>query len=194
MWNKIGTGLITLGTVCLLSALSLWAYDVWDAWRAGQSVTDIQIELEDAEDEIQQTYPHEDDPFAMIDGYAYIGTLSVPRFGLELPVISTWSYPALRKAPCCYAGSAGTNDLVICGHNYERHFGHIHNLRPGDSVTFTNVLGHVFFYEVEEVVILQPTEVESMISGDWDLTLFTCTIGGRTRVTVRCRQTDDEEA
>ena len=29
-------------------------------------------------------------------------------------------------------------------------------------------------------------DVEAMESGDWALTLFTCTIGGKTRVTVRC--------
>ena len=33
---------------------------------------------------------------------------------------------------------------------------------------------------------LMPTAVEEMESGDWDLTLFTCTVGGRTRVAVRC--------
>ncbi len=35
---------------------------------------------------------------------------------------------------------------------------------------------------------LFPTEVERMIDAqdDWDLTLFTCFIGGRTRCTIRC--------
>ena len=28
--------------------------------------------------------------------------------------------------------------------------------------------------------------LSSMEEGDWDLTLFTCTIGGKTRITVRC--------
>ena len=30
------------------------------------------------------------------------------------------------------------------------------------------------------------TAPEEMESGDWDLTLFTCTVGGRTRDTIRC--------
>ncbi len=190
MRRKTGTVLIVLGTVCLLAALSIWAYDMWDAWRAGQSVADTQDALEEAEDDLQHTFPREDDPSIFIDGYEYIGTLSVPRFGLELPVISEWSYPGLRVAPCRYTGSAQTQDLVICGHNYERHFGNMRYLDPGDTITFTDLLGRVYTYEVEEVLILQPTEVEKMITGDWDLTLFTCTIGGRTRVTVRCRLID----
>lgn len=43
---------------------------------------------------------------------------------------------------------------------------------------------------VAEVEILKPTDVEQMIAGDWQLTLFTCTVGGTSRVTVRCRQVD----
>ncbi len=191
MRRRLGTIFIVLGTVCLLAALSLWTYNMWDAWRAGQAVNDIQIELEEEEDRLQNTFPREDDPSVFIDGYEYIGTLSVPGFGLALPVISEWSYPGLRVAPCRYTGSAQTKDLVICGHNYERHFGHMRDLDPGDTVTFTDLLGHVYTYEVEEVLILQPTDVEKMITGDWDLTLFTCTIGGQARVTVRCRLVEE---
>ncbi len=35
-----------------------------------------------------------------------------------------------------------------------------------------------------------PAAMEEMESGDWDLTLFTCTIGGACRVTVRCQQVE----
>lgn len=43
-----------------------------------------------------------------------------------------------------------------------------------------------FEYEVVSLEILIPEDVEPMEEGDWDLTLFTCTIGGKTRITVRC--------
>ena len=32
---------------------------------------------------------------------------------------------------------------------------------------------------------LNPTDIEGMESGNWDLTLFTCTVGGQSRVTIR---------
>jgi len=41
------------------------------------------------------------------------------------------------------------------------------------------------------VETLQPTAVEEMCSGDWDLTLFTCTLGGKFRVTVRCDRVEE---
>ena len=46
--------------------------------------------------------------------------------------------------------------------------------------------GNLFTYEMAERETLMPTSVEEMTSGDWDLTLFTCTVGGQSRVTVRC--------
>lgn len=41
-----------------------------------------------------------------------------------------------------------------------------------------------------EQEILEPDDEEAMTTGDWDLTLFTCTPGGQTRVTVRFQRTD----
>ena len=49
-------------------------------------------------------------------------------------------------------------------------------------------------YEVSLVEQLERTAIEEMESGDWDLTLFTCTVGGAARVTVRCQRTDDTAA
>ena len=31
-------------------------------------------------------------------------------------------------------------------------------------------------------------KIEEMAAGDWDLTLFTCTLGGQARLTLRCTQ------
>ena len=64
------------------------------------------------------------------------------------------------------------------------------NLSQGDPVTFTDIDGNVFCYQVSEIEILSPYSIQEMTSGDWDLTLFTCTIGGQTRVAVRCEQAE----
>ena len=47
---------------------------------------------------------------------------------------------------------------------------------------------HCFSYTVTALEELDGTTIEAMESGDWDLTLFTCTIGGKKRVTVRCKK------
>ena len=123
--------------------------------------------------------------------YTYYSTISFPALGLELPVMSQWSYPNLKIAPCRYQGSAYTGDLIIAGHNYRTHFGPLKNLRVGDAVLFTDADGNQFRYTVAQVENLAKTAVEEMAAGDWDLTLFTCTLGGQTRVTVRCVETKD---
>lgn len=130
-------------------------------------------------------------PTVEIDGLRYIGVLEIPSLGLELPVNTEWSYPYLKKSPCRYYGSAYMDNLVIAAHNYTSHFGLLKNLEAGAEVRFTDVDGNVFVYEVVEVEILAPTAIEEMLDDTWDLTLFTCTYGGRTRVTVRCMRVEE---
>lgn len=132
--------------------------------------------------------PEMDMPELKVDGRQYIGVLKIPSLKLQLPIMGEWSYPKLRTAPCRYVGSVYQNNMVICGHNYDRHFGRLKTLKIGAEVDFTDAEGNVFRYKVVELETLKPYAVNQMKSGDWDLTLFTCTIGGRTRVTVRCER------
>ena len=125
-------------------------------------------------------------PEQEIDGISYIGVLEIPTLGLELPVISQWSSANARTAPCRYAGSVYLDDLVICAHNYASHFGKLSNLFIGDRIAFTDMEGNRFVNELLELEVLEATQIEEMCSGDWDLTLFTCTVGGQSRVTLRC--------
>ena len=189
MRRRIGTGFMILGTALILAALSLFLWNRWEDSRAGVSVDAVLpqlLEQIETEEEAPADPYDTEMPEAKVDGYEYIGYLSIPALGLELPVMSSWSYPQLRIAPCRYYGSVGTEDLVIAAHNYSRHFGNIKTLAPGDEVYFTEMDGTVTAYEVAETDTLNPTAVEEMTDGGWALTLFTCTYGGQSRVTVRC--------
>ena len=187
MRHKSGTICMILGAALILTALSLFIWNKWDDRRAGTSADDILPRLEEQIGDSNSPNPYDSRMSeAEIDGYSYIGYLSLPSLGLELPVMSDWSYPQLRIAPCRYYGSVKTGDLVIAAHNYSRHFGNIRDLMPGDIVYFTDMDGQVSEYEVVEVNILNPMDVEEMTSSGYALTLFTCTYGGQSRVTVRC--------
>ena len=126
----------------------------------------------------------------VIKGVPYIGYLSIPKLNLELPIISNWTYKLLNVAPCRYAGTVKGEDLVLMAHNYSSHFGKLSQLELGDSVSFTDMDGELTLYEVVGKDVLDPTAVEEMISGDYDLTLFTCTYGGEFRVTIYCDKVD----
>ena len=130
-------------------------------------------------------------PETEVDGHRYIGVLEISSLELSLPVMNEWSYPRLKLAPCRYSGSAYTGNLVIAAHNYRTHFGPIKNLTVGAQVTFTDVKGRRFSYEVSAVETIEATSVEDAVSNAWDLTLITCTPGGQARVAVRCLRADE---
>ena len=212
---KKGTIWIVAGLLLIAAALSLTGYNLWDNYRAGVKAQNILEQLlpeiesdpipktgqmhyqkteteQISEDEIEYPdyilNPNMDMPVKQIDGNDFVGFVSIPAIDRELPVFDEWSYPNLKTAPCRYIGTAYLGNMVICAHNYDIHFGNIKNLSYGDIVTFTDMDGNVFNYKVIEIETLQPTAIDEMTTGDWDLTLFTCTIGGATRVTVRCER------
>ncbi len=119
---------------------------------------------------------------------SYIGVIQIPSLNLELPVNSEWSYPKLKHSPCRYAGSYLDDTLVIAGHSVRAHFRGLRQIQVGASVVFTNAVGNVILYEVVSIEKLGSTEVGKLIHNDYDLTLFTCTPGGISRVVVRCNR------
>lgn len=191
-----GRFLIRLGLLLIAAALCFIIYNLYEEHRAreqsGQALDALQeyIPVSDQNDDTSMPdymlNPDMEMPTQTIDGIDYIGVLEIPSLNLELPVISQWSYPNLRIAPCRYSGSAYSGGLVIAAHNYDSHFGRLKTLQTDDEVIFTDIDGNTFTYKVAVMEILEPLATEEMKSEEWDLSLFTCTIGGRSRVTVRC--------
>ena len=191
-----GRFLIRLGLLLIAAALCFIIYNLYEEHRAreqsGQALDALQeyIPGSDQNDDTSMPdymlNPDMEMPTQTIDGIDYIGVLEIPSLNLELPVISQWSYPNLRIAPCRYSGSAYSGGLVIAAHNYDSHCGRLKTLQTDDAVIFTDIDGNTFTYKVAVMEILEPLATEEMKSEEWDLSLFTCTIGGRSRVTVRC--------
>lgn len=185
--------LICAGCLFLSAALALGGYNVWDDSRAAHAAAEAMSLLPDTKPPAEGYVPDYvlnpdmDMPTVEIDGYLYIGKITIPSLELELPVMDTWDYTRMKTAPCRYSGSVYVPGFVICAHNYTSHFGRLKNLSEGDSVKFTDAVGNVFNYEVASIETLAATAVEEMKSDNWDLTLFSCNISGQARVTVRCR-------
>lgn len=194
--QNIGKVLMRFGALVLAAALCLTLYNLYDQKRAEKDAAESVGIIEELTPEVPfdsefdkpfyQIAPDMEMPVVTHDNIDYIGTLYVESLGLKLPVISEWSYSNLKKAPCRYVGSAYKDDMVIAAHNYQSHFGKLQSLDIGDIIVFIDVEGNEFRYKVVVTEVLAPTAVEDMVSSDCDLTLFTCTLGGRTRFTVRC--------
>ena len=186
----------------MAAALLLTGYNLWDQRRAETSAQQVLAEMEPMlpeqepvseetpEDPLEVEIPDYilnpsmEMPTVTVEGEEYIGVVEIPALGLSLPVMSQCSDANLKLAPCRYVGSAYQENMVISGHNYRSHFGSLRKLQPGDEVRFRD--GNLFAYTVAAVETLSGYAVEEMEAGNWPLTLFTCTMGGQNRLTVRC--------
>ena len=221
--RRFGALLIVAGLLLMAGGTALILYNIWDNRRAGREADIIQETIDSELEKISSvnspvpssrqdskspdedlTQDHEnwlaeqEMPTVLINGHGYIGTLEIPSIGLRLPVMDSWDYEKLKTNPCLYSGSYYTDDMVICGHNYQSHFGPIRGVAIDADVYFITMDKAIYHYTVCNREIVKPTSVEKMIRNmnngdpdieqfeDWDLTLFTCTPGGRTRCAGRC--------
>ena len=105
MRQKIGRVCMVLGALLILAAAALLAYNKWDASRADKASQEVLGALEQtlnaaieekAKSDTVALQPELDPTREMtvteLNGWDYIGYLSIPSIGLELPVMSQWSY------------------------------------------------------------------------------------------------------
>lgn len=211
MRSKFGILLMLIGTALITGALYLFLHNDQEDRLAEEFVTDLmpviyqeikatqqeEISTEDNLD-LSESENLANTPIELIspedlimtekeiNGHSYIGYLEISELDLVLPVMSDWSYPKLRISPCRYSGTVLGEDLVILAHNYKSHFGRLSTLSLGSQVVFTGMDGKVWTYEVAAMDILPADAVTEMISGEYDLTLFTCAPNRTHRVTIRC--------
>ena len=188
--RKLGIFCIVLGFLCLLASAGWYVYNRQDAQNAEDAaltlLQDVQAQIAETEAIITEEAPAEQVAAVPTGGYDCVGVLSVPVLELELPVLDDWTYEKLKVAPCVYYGTHGEKNFVIAAHNYEGHFKRLSQLQAGDLIFFTDMSGGEYVYEVILLETLPGDATKAMITADFDLSLYTCTPGGASRVTVRC--------
>ena len=199
--NPWANVMILLGLLLLAAAAALAVLNLRDSALAGAASQNVAEELMErivdpylrVVPSAQQAAPGEGSeaemPAMIVDRKGYVGVLEIPDLGLALPIAADWDYEQLRVSPCRFSGTAAGKDLILCAHNYSRHFGQLLNIDMQTEIYLTTVDGTVYRYLVANREILTPMDVEKMMAnekGDWALTLFTCTYGGSARCAVRC--------
>lgn len=191
--NK-GKLFIIVGVFLILISLTMTFYNKYEDFNAGKQAKAAldalknEVVVQNHIVESLTTYEVKEMKTINVNGDEFIGTITIPTLNLELPVMSEYSYSRLKKAPCRYYGNLFTNDLIICAHAYETFFANIIKLKQNDLIIFTDVDGNNYAYEVLEIEILKPTDVDKMVNNEFDLTLYTCTSDNMNRVTVRCNR------
>lgn len=188
--KKVSKYLIILGSIFITLAISLVVRNMIMEKVAFERAISVLKEIEGNDDNIV-TINDGDMPSVNILDNDYIGIIEIPSLNLKLPVMKDASYEKLDTSPGRYYGSVYTDDLVICAHDYAKHFGYIESLKQDDIVIFRDMNNTEYVYKVEVIEVLNPTDVKEMIESEFDLTLYTCTYDGLRRVTVRCNRVKD---
>lgn len=106
-----------------------------------------------------------------------LGTLKIPSIGLTVGVYEgTGSAPLLKGAGHFEGTSIWAGNVAIAGHNrgVRNDFGKLHTLHPGDTITFTTVLG-TRSYAVASVTKVAVTDLSGLApTAQNQITLYTC--------------------
>ena len=144
---------------------------------------------------IQQiTYLPKDKPkIAHEIAHESIAKLYVEKIDLEIAVLSKWSYELLEVSVNKFGGPEPneSGNFIVIGHNYSNgeHFGNLDLIEIGDLIELTDLSGRKITYEVYEMLIIKPNEVEKLKTVDIrTLTLITCDVNRNLRLVVKSRE------
>ena len=189
--RRIGTIFVIFGLVLICSALSLLFYNSYQEEKSYKETENVLSALE-SETQNSTQDDSSDEITVDVNGYDYIGFIEIPKIEIKLPVLSEWDYTRLKIAPCRQFGSISTDDIVIAAHNYKKHFGNLSSLNIGDEIILTDTSKNTHTYSVARIEVLKPTDVEKVQNSGYDLVVYTCTYGGKTRVTLFCNKNADQ--
>lgn len=181
--------------------------DWWNKNKATHSITsynEVVAQMDDGETErlIQQAHDYNTklakvfapltnpdevpgyDDILNISGTGIMGYISIPFIKVELPIYHGTSAEVLNIAAGHLKGTSlpvggESTHAVISAHRglpSAKLFTDLDKLVVGDTFTI-NVLGEVYTYEIEEILIVEPQEVDKLAiipNGDY-VTLMTCT-------------------
>lgn len=212
--RRAGIALVAVGVLLLAAALLLLFHNIRQSDEAGVAADEALAAVQEAirtgnvqpgtapspapalpdeTGETEPTAPGSTEPVreltvTVINGHEYVGYLEIPSLDRTLPVMKLQYIQDLQTAPCLQFGSPWTNDAVIAAHNYPSHFGPLRDMTGGETIIFTDMNGESITYTVKIVQTVQPTDVAKVKDSPYDLVLYTCTTGGKTRVMIGCNR------
>lgn len=153
---------------------------------------------------LDNTQVVEEAPKKVIDGkytdesgntYTYESILSIPSLGIEYPVLSDTSEELLKISITKFWGGSpnSVGNYCVAGHNYKsgKMFGKLSSINNGDIVKITDLSGKTLEYRVYNKYKVYPDNVactSQVTNGLKEVTLITCTNGGKQRLIIKCRE------
>ena len=129
------------------------------------------------------------------NSYTYESILTIPRLSIEYPVLSETTDELLKISLNKFWGGSpnSVGNYCIVGHNYKsgKMFGKLSQIKNGDKVYLQDMSGKKVEYHVYDRFVVYPEDVactSQVTNGLKELTLITCTNGGKQRLIVKCRE------
>lgn len=127
--------------------------------------------------------------------YKVDSILNIPSLEIKYPVLSESTDELLKISLNKFWGGEpnSVGNYCVVGHNYDGKdifFGKLNKIQNGDIVELEDKTGKVLQYKVYNKFIVQPTDVactSQITNGKREMTLITCSDGGKTRLIVKCR-------
>ena len=131
-----------------------------------------------------------------LEGYEIVGTIRIPKTGIEYPVLSRVTKKSLETSVAILYGP-GVNvpgNTVIVGHNYrnKRFFSNNDKWASGDEVILTDVCGETVTYIIYNMYYTSPDDAEYMLrnveEGVREISLSTCNDDSSQRLIIWARE------
>lgn len=128
--------------------------------------------------------------------YSVEARVTIPRLGIDYPVISEWSEELLKISVNKYWGPKPNEvgNYCIVGHNYKsgKMFGNLPAITTGDIVELKSLItGETVKYEVYDRKVINPTDTSctsQLTGGRREITLITCKEYGTQRLVVKAKE------
>ena len=129
-------------------------------------------------------------------GYEVVGTINIPKTGIEYPILSEVTKKSLETSVAILYGP-GVNqegNTVIVGHNYrnKRFFSNNDKLTNGDTVILTDVYGQTVTYAIYNMYYTSPADADYMLRevepGVREISLSTCNDDSSQRLIIWARE------
>lgn len=130
-----------------------------------------------------------------IKGNKVIGIIKIPKVELEYPILETTTKETLNLSITKFWGKDinEIGNVTLAGHNNLSGvmFGKIKKLEEGDIIELTDIQNTTLKYKVFKTYIIDPNDISCILPEDEntrEVTLITCTTGGKERYIVKARE------
>lgn len=132
---------------------------------------------------------------AQIKGNKVIGIIKIPKIDLEYPILETTSVDTLNLSITKFWGNEinEIGNVTLAGHNNLNGvmFGRIKKLQIGDTIELTDAQNATVTYKIFKTYVIDPNDISCILpeqEGTREITLITCTTGGKNRFIVKARE------